>query len=95
MMERTQTVAIQKYEGDQKDGKPIKFTGTLEDVKGKMVLMQKESLKPGKKRRTITTENRDKDKKLGLGIRLWVGDEKSSFYHESFWPVKLEKPKLI
>ncbi len=94
-MERTQTVKIQKWVNQSKEGKPTSFNGTLEAVKAHIFTLQIDALPPGKKRRPITTENRDKDKKLGLGIHICVSDEKLPIMHTTFWPVKLEKPKHI
>lgn len=94
-MERTQKIKIQRYKGDVKDGKPTVYTGTLDGLRAHLFTIQHEACPPGKKRRPLSTQNKTKDKKLGMGFDIWISDEKIPISHNAFWPVNFEKPKHI
>lgn len=98
---RTQKVSIQKYVDSEAEGKPIGFIGTLEEVKEKLIHFHcRHRDYPGvtikKVAKELTwTENRDKHKKLGMGIQIVCDNPINDISYGTFWPVKLEKPKHI
>lgn len=97
---RQQKVSIQKHDASgTKEGLPTKFNGTMEDLKEHLLKLHKKQIPGSFKKLTnkqITfTENKDKHKKLGMGLTIVADNIYTNISFHTFWPVKLEKPKHI
>lgn len=90
---RSQEVKIQKYVDSEAEGRPILFKGTKNELRTKLEQLQYQANKKLNNTKVYILENREKHKKLGMGLTISCSDNKGTgIEYITFWPISLNKP---